>query len=51
MPENSTGEHCVHKTHAFEGLSEYYTEIEEEVAPIQIQAIERNFLKLFGIVL
>ena len=52
MSEICTGEHSEHKVHAFEILNECYNEIdEEEVNPVVIQSIERNFLKLFGIVL
>ena len=47
---------AVQKSQAFEGLmsysSEYYIELEsEEIDPVEVQTIERNFLKLFGILL
>jgi hypothetical protein len=51
VSENYTAEHSVHKTHSFEVLSECYKDLEEEENPIKVQSIERNFLKLFGIVL
>ena len=49
-------ENAVNKSQAFEGLmsysSEYYLELgDTEIDPAEVQTIERNFLKLFGILL
>lgn len=53
MSENSLSERSVYKGEAYEILIEYaseqQTELEEGVASTTIQSIERNFLKLFGI--